>query len=77
MELPRRDLAVEQDVQFGISPAFWLWKAKIAIRGAEEAETSPEETCLASPLDRGQPGHFSKVCFGCKGDKCLRSMRKD
>ena len=56
LELPGRDLVLEQNIELGKSTVLGLWEAEPEVDDEQTAETGVEETSHASPIpiSRGQ-----------------------
>jgi len=59
LELPRRHLAVEQDVQLAITPALQLRQAKEGRREAHSRGTAPDIPTLACEVPAGRVQHLA------------------
>ena len=57
VELPSRDLLSEHDIEFLKSAVLGLGETEPCPDGSKEAESSPEEGCLAGPVPCGRVHH--------------------
>jgi len=50
LELPRRNLAVEENVQLAVTPTLEFWQTKVCTDEADRCSTAPNVSTLASQV---------------------------